>query len=168
MKTLHLVIIGAPIAAAILSGVFFYVTTPKPQCIEGRLPNGTCAGPIEINSDYLTNSLGITALIEYAPIIFCGIGDCPPYHFYLKINSNSTAYLLGYNICGDDLCVKKNNLAILLPINDISTPNYTRIGLSENSKWKYGDTANILLKVSPTPDNKTVYVLDIENSTIVP
>jgi hypothetical protein len=113
------------------------------------------------------NPLGIAALIEYAPINMDLVSG-PNYHFYLKINSNSTAYLLGYNICGKDFCVKNNNLSILIPKTNIGMANYTRIGLSENSKWNYGDTTNIQLEISPTTDNKTAYFLNIENSAIVP
>lgn len=50
MKTLHLsIIIGIGIVAVITSGIFLInYESYKPMCAEGRLPNGTCAGPVEI------------------------------------------------------------------------------------------------------------------------
>jgi plastocyanin len=115
-----------------------------------------------------TNPFGITALIIYHPPLGCLSTGCPPNTFYLKINSNSTAYLLGYNICDDNSCTKNNNLSILLPINTALYPNYQSIGLPVNLQWKYGDTVNIQLEVSPNADNKTASLLDLGNSTIVP
>src|SRR2546427_4487491 len=52
MKTLHLSIIaGVPVVIAIMVGIFLVnYESPKPMCIEGRLPNGTCAGPIVNNN----------------------------------------------------------------------------------------------------------------------
>lgn len=51
MKTLHLgIITSLGIVAVITSGIFLInYESYKPQCIEGRLPNGTCAGPIAID-----------------------------------------------------------------------------------------------------------------------
>ncbi len=120
------------------------------------------------NANSSNNPLGVTALVKYTPYDACIGMSCPPYTFYLKVNSNSTAYLLGYDICGSDLCVKNNTLSILLPINNMQIPNYTYIGLSDNKKWNYGDTVDMKLEISPTLDNKTAYFLDIKNSTIVP
>src|SRR3989442_8502008 len=65
------------------------------------------------------NPLDVTALVTYTPPNSCLGLSCPPYTFYLKINSNSTAYLLGYDICGSDLCVKNSTLSVLLPINNM-------------------------------------------------
>lgn len=117
---------------------------------------------------------GITALIIYHPSSGClgppgnaTGGGCPPNNFYLKINSNSTAYLMGYNICDDNSCAKNNDLSILLPINTILNPNYQSIGLPVNLQWKYGDKVNIQLEVSPNADNKTTSLIDLGNSTIV-
>ena len=56
MKTLHLTIIIGVSITVILVGTFSYESY-KPMCIEGRLANGTCAGPISIEdtSDTLSN-----------------------------------------------------------------------------------------------------------------
>src|SRR5579864_165135 len=58
MKTLHYSIIAGISTAAILAGaLLFSYELSKPMCIEGRLANGTCAGPISIEetSDTLSN-----------------------------------------------------------------------------------------------------------------
>lgn len=115
-----------------------------------------------------SNTFGVTALVKYTPYDSCLGFSCPPYTYYLKMNSNSTAYLLGYDICGADLCVKKDGLSILLPLRDPLAPNYTAIGLDENSRWNYGDTVDITLYLGSTSDSTTVHVLNIKNSTIVP
>lgn len=51
MKTLHLgIITSLGIVAVTASGIFLInYESPTPMCIEGRLPNGTCAGPIAID-----------------------------------------------------------------------------------------------------------------------
>jgi hypothetical protein len=118
---------------------------------------------------------GITALIIYKPALAClstlsntTAPSCPPNNFYLKINSNSTAYLLGYNICNDNSCAGYNNLSLLLPLNTALNPNYQSIGLPVDLQWKYGDTVNIQLRVSPNDDNKHASIIDLGNSTIIP
>lgn len=115
-----------------------------------------------------SNTFGVTALVKYTPYDACLGFSCPPYTYYLKMNSNSTAYLFGYDICGSDLCVKKDGLSILLPLRDPLAPNYTAIGLDENSRWNYGDTADITLYLGSASNSTTVHVLNIKNSTIVP
>jgi hypothetical protein len=116
---------------------------------------------------------GITALVIYHPSLGClgppgnATFGCPPNNFYLQINSNSTAYLLGYNICDASSCAKNNTLSVLLPINTILKPNYQMIGLPVNLKWKDGETVSIQLRISPT-DNETGLLIDYGNSTIVP
>ncbi|MDE1876878.1 MAG: hypothetical protein KGH86_08675, partial [Thaumarchaeota archaeon] len=110
---------------------------------------------------------GITALVIYHPFLGCLSSDCPPNNFYLKINSNATAYLTGYNICDKDSCVRNNTLSVLLPINTILKPNYARIELPENLKWVDGGMVNIQLEVSPNADNRTASLIDLGNSTIV-
>ena len=85
---------------------------------------------------------GITALIIYHPPDLClnptshsipyGMPSCPPNKFYLKINSNSTAHLMGYNICDGDSCTVNNNLSITLPLNTGLNPDYQMIGLPVN------------------------------------
>ena len=140
-------------------GTINVLSIPIPANLTGQYQNTTYGKP--------DNPLGVAALVIWGPYLSC-MGPCPPYNFYLKINSNSTAYLLGYDICGNDLCVKNDTLSILLPKNNLQIPNYTEIGLSENKKWSYGDTVNMRLEISSTADNKTAYFLDIKNSTIVP
>lgn len=112
------------------------------------------------------NPFGIISLVIYSPPAAC-LGPCGPYDFHLKISANSTAYLLGYNICDGDSCTKRNDLSILLPITDMLRPDFAMIGLPEDLKWKFGDAINIQLEVSSTPDNKTASLLDLGNSTIV-
>ncbi|MGI0007733.1 MAG: hypothetical protein ACREAR_07040 [Nitrosotalea sp.] len=111
---------------------------------------------------------GITALVIYSPPQVCLSNGCPPNNFYLKINSNSTAYLIGYNICDGGSCAKSNGLSISLPTNMGLKPDYQMIGLPVNLQWHDGDLTNIQIEISPTPDNKTGLLLDIGNSTIVP
>src|SRR5437660_8476919 len=57
MKTLHLsIIVGVPAVIAITVGiVLLNYESYKPMCIEGRLPNGTCAGPDVINAGNVSN-----------------------------------------------------------------------------------------------------------------
>ena len=124
--------------------------------------------PTAKNTASNPNPLGVTALVVYSPPDACLGMHCPPYTFYLKINSNSTAYLLGYDICGDDLCVKNDTLSLSLPLNTMSFATYTYVALSDNKKWNYGDTVDIKLKISSIPNDNTSYFLDIKNSTIVP
>ena len=134
--------------------------------------------PNQITNTKTNDPFGITALIIYHPQLACltppshsipaSMPSCPPNNFYLKINSNSTAYLLGYNICDDNSCAKNSDLSILLPINTPLYPNYQSIGLPVSLQWKYGDTVNIQLEVSPNTDNKTASLIDLGNSTIVP
>jgi hypothetical protein len=118
---------------------------------------------------------GITALVIYHPPGLCPVpvsntttARCPQNNFYLKINSNSTAYLLGYNICNGNSCTNSNDLSVSLPINTGLKPDYQMIGLPVNLQWKYGDLINIQLEVSSTLDNKTAMSVNIGNSTIVP
>ncbi len=117
---------------------------------------------------------GITALVIYRPILGCPIPlsntttvTCPQNDFYLKINSDSIAYLLSYNICDGDSCTKSDGLSIPLPINSLQ-PNYQTIPLPADLKWHDGDTTSIQLEISPTPDNKTGLQINYENSMIVP
>lgn len=125
-----------------------------------------------------SDPFGITALIIYHPPDLClnptshsspaSMPSCPPNNFYLKINSNSTAYLLGYNVCDGESCTKSNDLSVLLPINVISKPDYQMIGLPVDLQWKYGDIVHIQLEVSSTTNNETGLLVDLGNSTIVP
>ena len=131
-------------------------------------------------TNHMTNAktsdpFGITALVIYKPALAClsplsntTMSSCPPNNFYLKINSNSTAYLLGYNICDDNSCAENNNLSFLLPLNTVANPNYQSIDLPVDLQWKYGDTVNIQLRVSSDADNKHASLIDLGNSIIVP
>ncbi|MGH3629024.1 MAG: hypothetical protein ACRDRL_16510 [Sciscionella sp.] len=137
--------------------------------------NDACRHSYDVKSG---DPFGITALIVYHPPDLClnlvppsnnvTVHGCPPNTFYLKINSASTAYLTGYNICDGDSCTRTNDISVLLPIKDALTPNFQMIGLPVDLKWKYDDTVGIQLYVSPTNDNKTASLVDIGNSTIVP
>src|SRR5579885_269760 len=85
-----------------------------------------------------SNPLGVTALIIYHPPDLClntpahsipsGLPSCPPNNFYLKINSNSTAYLMGYNICDGNSCATNNTWSLILPLNAGLNPDYQMIG----------------------------------------
>jgi hypothetical protein len=114
-----------------------------------------------------TNLFGIVGLMYYHGSGPCGVGTCPLNTFNLKMNSNYTAYLLGYNICDGDSCIIRNDLVTLLPLNVIGTPNYKFIALPENPQWKYGDVFHIQVEVSSIPDNKTAIWADLGNSTII-
>ncbi|MGI0061228.1 MAG: cupredoxin domain-containing protein [Nitrosotalea sp.] len=111
---------------------------------------------------------GIIALVIYHSPSTCQGFSCPLNNFYLKINSNSTAYLSGYNICDGSSCTERNDLSILLPIRDILRPNFKMMPLPEDLHWKYGDMVKIQLNISSTTDNKTASLIDLGNSTIVP
>ena len=125
-----------------------------------------------------TNPFGITALIIYHPPDLCldspshsvpsSMPSCPPNKFYLKINSNSTAYLMGYNICDGNSCATNNTISLILPLNTGLNPDYQMIGLPVNLPWKYGDTVDIQIKASHTDDNRTMSLIDLGNSRIVP
>ena len=167
-----------------INGIDHYaVVNPEGICVYPDISSQSCTNPDdlamlrligvdasvpEIVNTKSSNPLGITALLEFVPINM-NWDSGPNYHYYLKISSNSTAYLLGYDICGKDLCVKNNTLSILLPMTKLQIPNYKQIGVSDtNHTWNYGDTVNMQLEVSPSLDNKTGYFLNFENSTIVP
>lgn len=114
-----------------------------------------------------TNPFGIVGLMYYYGGGPCGVGTCPLNTFNLKMNSNYTTYLLGYNICNDNSCIVQNDLSTLLPLNVIGMPNYKFIALPENPQWKYGDVFHIQVEVSSVPDNKTAIWTDLGNSTII-
>jgi len=156
-------------------GTFPYHAEPHPW-MKGTvivLPQSNQIKNIKSNDPF-----GITALIIYHPPDLClnppshsvpsSMPSCPPNKFYLKINSNSTAYLMGYNICDANSCATNNTLSIILPLNAGLNPDYQMIGLPVNLPWKYGDTVGIQLYVSPTNDNKTASLIDLGNSSIVP
>ena len=114
-----------------------------------------------------TNPFGIVGLMYYYGGGPCGVGTCPLNTFNLKMNSNYTTYLLGYNICNDNSCIVRNDLSTLLPLNVIGMPNYKFIALPENPQWKHDDVFHIQDKVSSIPDNTTAVWTDLGNSTII-
>ncbi len=156
-------------------GTFTYHTQPHPW-MKGKII--VLQQSNQITSTKTSDPFGITALIIYHPPDVClnptshsvpyGISSCPPNKFYLKINSNSTAYLMGYNICDGNSCTTNNNLSLILPLNTSLNPDYQMIGLPVNLQWKYGDTVGIQLYVSSTNDNKTASLVDLGSSAIVP
>ncbi len=120
------------------------------------------------NSNVKTNPFGVAGLVLYYGGGPCGVGTCPFNTFNLKINSNYTAYLLGYNICDGNSCTKTTDLKVLLPLNQFIGPYFKTIPLPEGLPWKHNDTFSIQVLVSQTPDNKTAIWTDLGNSTIVP
>ncbi|HEX5358869.1 MAG TPA: hypothetical protein VFW99_03025 [Candidatus Nitrosotalea sp.] len=93
------------------------------------------------------NTLGINALVVYNHISTCPNGDDACYSdHYLKITSRSNTFLLGYNICDGNSCVKQDGLAISLPISNSIPPDYQKVRLPE-LYWKDGDLINIQVKV---------------------
>ena len=138
-----------------------------------KLLVSTDANSITQTSTQNYNPFGITALVIYKPTFGCPVTNdtaaviCPQNSFYLKINSASTTYLLGYNICDGNSCTKSDGLSVSLPINSLQ-PNYQLIALPADLQWKDGDTTKIQLEISPTLDNKTRLQISYENSTIVP
>jgi len=119
------------------------------------------------NANAKTNPFGIVGLMYYHGGGPCGVGTCPLNTFNLKMNSNYTTYLLGYNICNDNSCIVRNDLSALLPLNVIGIPNYKFIALPENPQWKHDDVFHIQVKVSSIPDNTTAVWTDLGNSTII-
>ncbi|MBI3640705.1 MAG: hypothetical protein HY223_10440 [Thaumarchaeota archaeon] len=95
------------------------------------------------------NTFGINALVIHS----LGVSGCPTeesciYHdHYLKINSKLQTFLVGYNICDGNSCVKKDGLAVSLPVLDVLHPDYQKLQLPDNLPWKDGDSVNIQVKV---------------------
>lgn len=159
------------------SGMYRYYSTIHPW-LKGTVIVENNTSLQKISHSTGTNPFGITALIVYHPPDLClnspshsipsSMPTCPPNKFYLKINSNSTAYLMGYNICDGNSCATNNTLSLVLPLNTGLNPDYQMIGLPVNLPWKYGDTVDIQIKASHTADNKTASLMDLGNSRIVP
>jgi hypothetical protein len=120
------------------------------------------------DSNAKTNPFGITGLMIYYGGGPCGVGTCPLHMFNLKVNSNYTAYLLGYEICDGNSCTKRNDMSVLLPLNEIGKPNYKTIALPEDLPWKYNDTIHIQVMTSYIPDNKTTILIDLGSSRAIP
>lgn len=150
-------------------GNSYNITTYKQITVEPPIvPPSNLPEQLGLAQSGSINPSGVTALVIYKPPDSCLGFSCLPYTFYLKMNANSTAYLTGYDICGNDLCVKNNTLSVLLPMKNILVANYAFIGLSDNKKWNYGDSIDIKLELSSSGNGKDAYFLDIKNSTIVP
>ena len=135
MKTLHLSII--------LLGIVIGVTTILYLTIYDFTP---------VTKE---NTFGINALVIHRPPgLGCPTVDCHFPDYYLKINSKSKTFLLGYNICDGNSCVKKDGLTISLPVTDALHPNYQELALPDNLSWKDGDLLNMQVKVP------TSFILD--------
>lgn len=94
------------------------------------------------------NNFGINALVIHSPpYMACPTEDCKQPDYYLKINSKSKTFLIGYNICDENSCVKQDGLAISLPLVDVLHPDYQKLPLPDNLSWKDGDSINIQVKV---------------------
>ena len=113
------------------------------------------------------NPLGITALVVYHPFLGCLSPNCTPNNFYLKINSNSSSYLFGYDICDGQSCARNGTLSVPLPLNSPLKPEYAHVELPQYLKWHDGDAVHLKVMVSSLPDNRTAAPLDLGNSTIV-
>ncbi len=149
------------------SGMYRYYSTIH-TWLKGTVivvENNTSSQQISHSTE--TNPFGIVGLMYYYGGGPCGVGACPLNTFNLKMNSNQTAYLLGYNICDGNSCIIRNDLSILLPLNVIGTPDYKFIALPENPQWKHEDIFHIQVEVSSIPDNKTAIWMDLGNSTII-
>ena len=94
------------------------------------------------------NTFGINALGIHRPVgLGCPTVTCHFPDYYLKINSKSKTFLVGYNICDGNSCVKQDGLAISLPLVDVLHPEYQELPLPDNLPWKDGDPINIQVKV---------------------
>src|SRR6185312_10882154 len=188
MKTLHLVIITAiGIVAVITSGIFLLnYESVKPTCIEGRLPNGTCAGPVAMdlvltNLDLLhattENPLGIKAQVIVEPdttiscIKKCDIPPTP----HLVLSSERGAQFVDYQVC-DGISCKKDNLDNSLYVHLNHVPqNYSGAVSLETShinlgdlSWNLGDSVHVIVKAFPVtlhPDS--VVTRESEKTTVV-
>ncbi|MHB8545568.1 MAG: hypothetical protein ACYDAJ_02225 [Nitrosotalea sp.] len=174
--TIMISYVAAGSVGTITTSKFFTIdtpsNTPRGLTLEEQLClANSCIGP----NDACRNSHGaknnnpfeIVGLMYYYGSGPCGVGVCPLNTFNLKMNSNHTAYLLGYNICDGNSCIVRNDLSILLPLNVIGTPDYKFIALPENPQWKYDDVFHIQVEVSSISDNKTAIWTDLGNSTII-
>src|SRR5574338_1245248 len=94
------------------------------------------------------NTFGINALVIHRPIgLGCPITDCHFPDYYLKINSKLKTFLVGYNICDGISCIKKDGMAIPLPVIDVLHPDYQELPLPDNLPWKDGDSVSIQVKI---------------------
>ncbi|SMH72661.1 hypothetical protein [Candidatus Nitrosotalea okcheonensis] len=128
MKTLQLAIIV--IACIVSVSVIWYFTSYDPTPVTKE------------------NNFGINALVIHSPpYMGCPTVNCQQPNYYLKINSKSNTFLLGYTICDGNSCVKQDGLAISLSVLDVLHPDYRKLPLPDNLPWKDGDSVNIQVKV---------------------
>lgn len=155
MKILHLSIIV--IACTVSVSMVWYFTSYDPT-------------PVTKENDF-----GINALVIHRPFLGCPVVEnCIHPDYYLKINSNSSTFLTGYNICDGNSCIKKDRLFISLPVVDVLHPNYQEIPLPDNLPWKDGDFVDIkvkapssmILDISISSRNATIWI-DLGTSEIV-
>ena len=107
------------------------------------------------------NTFGINALVIHRPpSMACPTADCHFPDYYLKINSKSRTFLLGYNICDGNSCVKQNGLAISLPLVDVLHPDYQELALPDNLPWKDGDPVSILVQVPSSFISDSAFTFD--------
>ena len=111
--------------------------------------------------------IGIMARVLYGTTTLTPCPDnCSTNHFSLNIMTASKSYLLGYNICDGNSCIKNSLQSYQTPNlqnNFLSVPLPTEI----NSKWKVGDMVDIKVLVSSVLDNTPSTFLDLGNSTIM-
>lgn len=76
-------------------------------------------------------------------------------HYFLKIKSDvNTCGLLGYNICYENSCVKKDEMRNSLLSLGVSHPDYQELPLPDNLPWKDGYYVNVQVKIE-SPANTT-------------
>jgi hypothetical protein len=125
MKTLHFSIIaGVPAVIAITVGiVLLNYESYKPMCVEGRLPNGTCAGPISIEDTSGTLSNHYCGNFYTVPENKTYLNTVPV--LLMKSNSTACARLTftissNYNDCnGPTSCQHIFSLASMLSISNL-------------------------------------------------
>ncbi len=135
MKTMYFGIIAAGCISVVL--VILYVTNYD--------------SPITKN-----NVFGITALVIHRPGFGCPTTYCHFPDYYLKINSKFKAFLLGYSICDGISCVKRNDLAISLPVVNALHSDYLELPLPDDLPWKDEDAVNIQVKIPASLSNNTL------------
>ncbi|MDE1763905.1 MAG: hypothetical protein KGH88_06640 [Thaumarchaeota archaeon] len=128
MKTLYVAIIAIP--CIIAASVMWYLTSYDPTPVTTE------------------NNFGVNVLVIHSPLYMeCPTEDCKQPDYYLKINSKSKVLLEGYDICDGNSCIKKDGIAIPLPVLDVLHPDYAKLPLPNDLPWKDGDSVDIQVKV---------------------
>jgi hypothetical protein len=141
MKTLHYSIIV--IACIITISVVWYFTSYDPTPITKE------------------NTFGIHALVIHSPpYMTCPTEDCRQPDYYLKINSRLKTFLIGYNICDGNSCIKQDGLAIPLTNSNSIPPDYQKVRLPDNLPWKDGDLISIQVKIPTTFISDSAFTFD--------